>query len=576
LKKSIIILEFLNIVTIKTHKMEKTITLLLIAFFISISVDAQWSTDTSLNTPICVLTGNQREQRMLKDGKGGAYIVWKDYRTGIPDIYIQRVNQWGIPKWTINGIGMCTNVADQSTPNIVTDMKGGAIVVWSDWRSNIERDVYAQRVDSNGNMKWIVDGAPVATKTNREHTPKMISDDAGGMIVCWEQQTAGMWDVWAQRLDSNGTQKWASGGIPLVTGVGTMNRRNHKIEQDGKGGAIIVWQDERNGSGNFDIYAQRLDRNGNLKWGTTGKAICTAANVQNDPKIDPDSLTCGAFIVWADKRNGVTDIYAQRVDSNGNSLWTNNGIAVCTASGIQSAADVMSTSKTAGPFITWKDERNGNYDIYIQKLNNQGVVQWTNNGINVCNNIATQLNPDLCNDNSNGVIVTWQDSSGNGFDIKAQRFTATGTELWRHNGVTISSATGDQYDPKLTGDGKGGAIFTWTDKRSGVEDVYIHHLYGNGTTSGISAFETNTVLVALPNPFSNYFSITIFSTEEFITTFSDLAGRDLTESFHKTVTQKNGKQEINFNLNEDNLLPGFYLFNIRNEEINQTVKLIKQ
>ena len=557
--------------------MMKSFTLLLTFLFAAFNTIAQWSTDTLINTPLCVQAGKQREQRLLKDGKGGAYIVWKDYRTGISDIYIQRVNQWGIPKWTIDGVGMCINSADQSTPNIVTDMKGGAIVVWSDWRSGIERDVYAQRVDSNGNMKWNVDGDTVTTKSNREHTPKMVSDDAGGMIVCWEQQTAGMWDIWAQRLDSNGKQKWASGGIPLVTGVGTLNRRNHKIEKDGKGGAIFVWQDERNGVGNFDIYAQRLDRNGNLKWGATGKAICTAVDVQNDPKIDPDSLTCGAFIVWVDKRNGNADIYAQRVDSNGISIWTNNGIPVCTALGTQSATDIMSTSTTAGPYITWKDDRNGNYDIYIQKLNIQGIPQWATNGIPVCNNTATQLNPDLCNDNNNGVIVAWQDSSGNAFDIKAQRFTSSGTALWKTNGVKISAAANDQFDPKMATDGKGGAIFAWTDLRSGTEDVYIHHLFWNGTTSAINDnFETTPIAFSTqPNPFINNFTITTDLQEEPTTIITNSIGQDISSSFQKTTLYKNGKQEIQFTNN--NLLPsGIYLLNIRTTHTNQTLKLLKQ
>ena len=108
----------------------------------------------------------------MEDGKGGAFIVWKDYRMGAsnPDIYVQRLDSLGVPKWTLNGIGACTDMADQSTPAIISDMRGGAIVAWSDWRSGVERDLYAQRIDGNGNVCWTANGANISNLSNREHS----------------------------------------------------------------------------------------------------------------------------------------------------------------------------------------------------------------------------------------------------------------------------------------------------------------------------------------------------------------------------------------------------------------------
>jgi hypothetical protein len=74
-------------------------------------------------------------------------------------------------------------------------MNSGAIVAWSDWRSGIERDVYAQRINSSGLVQWTTDGVAVADKPIREHNEKIISDDHGGAIIVWEQQdNFGQWD----------------------------------------------------------------------------------------------------------------------------------------------------------------------------------------------------------------------------------------------------------------------------------------------------------------------------------------------------------------------------------------------
>ena len=58
---------------------------------------------------------------------------------------------------------------------------------------------------------------------------------------------------------------------------------------DGAGGIIVAWQDFRSGA--YDIYAQRISHAGVALWGEDGVAVCTAAGVQM-PSI------CDAFCVW--------------------------------------------------------------------------------------------------------------------------------------------------------------------------------------------------------------------------------------------------------------------------------------
>ncbi|MBL7764866.1 MAG: T9SS type A sorting domain-containing protein [Chitinophagaceae bacterium] len=544
--------------------MKKVFTSLVcyVSLFLGYTASAQWSMDPSVNTPICTATNKQVDPRMMEDGKGGAYITWKDYKpaNGLPDIYVQRVNAQGVVLWVLNGVAACADSADQSTPAIVSDMRGGAIVAWSDWRSGIERDLYAQRIDSNGNIKWTVGGANITNLSNREHSEKLCSDGKGGVIVAFEKQISGIWDVWAQRLDSNGNKMWGAGGVKLADTSGT--RRNHRIQKDRNGGAIISWQDSRNNS-NYDVYAQRVNANGTLLWGNNGKPVCKTTGDQINAKIDPDSINNGAFIAWQDTRNSPDyDIYIQHLDSNGNATWPLNGVVVANAAGNQSALDLMSISTTNEVLITWKDNRNGNYDIYAQKFNATGQAQWAANGIVVCNSPAEQRNPNICSDENKGGIIVWEDST----DVKAQRVSGSGQMLWAINGEPVATAVDEQTSPKNVSDGKGGSIFVFQDKRSGVNDIYAHHLFASGSPNALRDVKVDPVCHLYPNPTTGYLNISATQRMKYLEVL-DITGK---------LLQHQAASGLQDHLDVSNLLCGIYLIRIQTEQGTVQTRFAKQ
>src|SRR5436190_16393936 len=56
----------------------------------------------------------------------------------------------GIPRWTPNGVALCTANGIQQNPQLVGDGAGGAIVTWQDRRGNSLDDIYAQHVMAGG------------------------------------------------------------------------------------------------------------------------------------------------------------------------------------------------------------------------------------------------------------------------------------------------------------------------------------------------------------------------------------------------------------------------------------------
>ena len=86
------------------------------------------------------------------------------------------------------------------------------------------------------------------------------------------------------------------------------------VASDGAGGAIVAWYDSR--SGNADIYAQRISAAGAVEWTPDGVALCTAPDIQQFPTLASDGAN-GAIVAWEDYRSGTSDVYAQRVQANG-------------------------------------------------------------------------------------------------------------------------------------------------------------------------------------------------------------------------------------------------------------------
>jgi len=440
---------------------------------------AQWSTDPAINNAISAATSDQDSPTIVNDGSGGEIISWRDDRSGInSDIYAQRINASGAVQWTTNGVAICTATGDQAYPSILSDGTGGAIITWQDSRTGTS-DIYAQCINASGTVQWTANGVAICTATgNQFYYPRIVSDGTGGAIISWRDDRSGTNpNIYAQRINASGTVQWTANGVAICTA--TDAQYDPKIVSDGTGGAIITWDDHRSGT-NYDIYAQLINASGAVQWTANGVAISTGTGDQYSPTIVSDGAG-GEIIAFQDDRSGTSDMYAQCINASGTVQWTANGVAICTATGLQSSPRIVSDG-LSGAIITWYDDRSGtsNYDIYAQRINASGTVQWTGNGVAICSATSVQSSPTIVINGTGGAIITWQDSRNGNGDIYAQCINASGTVQWTADGVAICTATDAQESPTIVGDGTGGAIITWQDYRSGTNyDIYAQRIYEN-------------------------------------------------------------------------------------------------
>jgi hypothetical protein len=242
--------------------------------------------------------GDQDTPLILSDGAGGGIIAWSDTRQSVWSVHAQHALARGArdPKWPAEGRAVAdAPIADpaerpskqfptsaipveQFIAGLVSDGAGGAIVAWENDRYNAH-DLYAGHVTANGQADpaWPAEGRRL--NRTRQVVGKfgaMVADGQGGAFVVWTVASSSVSiglhgrsfhtddDVVAQHVVRNGTldPAWPEEG--RVVSSAKHGQLLPQIVADDRGGVIVVWQDERTKDRSSDIYAQRVQSNGEL------------------------------------------------------------------------------------------------------------------------------------------------------------------------------------------------------------------------------------------------------------------------------------------------------------------------
>jgi|CXWL01.1.fsa_nt_gi hypothetical protein len=443
---------------------------------------AAWIVDGS---PICTDPSQQRYATLTSDGANGAFIFWEDDRGA--DVYGQHVDSNGTRQWAPNGMPITSGENAQGAPGAIPDGAGGAILHWTDYSGG--SDLYAQRINPNGLPQWGASGIPICTAAPQswcEMVPDrlVVASQPHGVIMAWGDSRDSYQDIYVQHVNPDGGGLWKVDGVLLCGAVD--NQDDPVLAMDGaegsagQQGAIVAWQDSRNGGWqNFDIYARRIDAGGTPLWANDGVPVCTVIGRQYDPKI----VSVGADVVisWIDfERSG---LFAQKLDVNGNPLWAANGVAVYSGESVISHGIVA--DGIGGVILVWESSNAGNSDIYGQRLDGSGTRRWGTSGRPIATASYAQSDPQIV-PTYIGAIVAWTDRrTGTGSAIYAQRITWGGQLLWTPGGVHLST---DYYGglSKCVASGSDKAIVTWLDSRDENADIYASRVL-NPTSVDASA-----------------------------------------------------------------------------------------
>ncbi len=418
---------------------------------------------------------DQEESLAVPDGEGGVFVVFHDRRASESvdnsyDIYAQRLDGDGNQLWGTDGAAVCTVTGSQINPEAVPDGFGGLLIAWEDISAG-ERDIYVQRLDANGVRQWNAGGVPVVTRIGAEWDPRLVADGTGGVYIAWweyafDQPSS---DVYAQRVSAAGVPQWATDGIAVANILG-LSERGVQAISDGSGGVIIGWSDDR--WIDSDVFAQRLAPDGTKLWTSGGSNVSNVAGTDEYLTNLVADGSGGGYVVWEDNRSGSADFYAMRFNAAGLWMW-GDGRAVVVEPSIQSDANAI-LAENGDLIVGWHDQRaSGDLNLYAQRLAAaDGNGMWVNQGAPVSLDPGTQSELKMATDGADGAIFTWRDNGGTDFVLRAQRLDLYGTRMWDPLGMPVCEVSGNvPRSPSLISDGRGGAIAVWDDDRTGSKDV---------------------------------------------------------------------------------------------------------
>ncbi len=414
---------------------------------------------------------------------GNLVCVWSDTRNGDRGIFAQKISPDGVHLWGDEGIEVNDAEKIQDYPYAVSVENNAVIVAWVDFRYENAGDIFAQKLDADGILLWDADGVPLCLVEDMQFSLNIVTDENGGAFVIWiDNRNIGGFDIYGTHTLSSGdiAAGWDVNGNAIASGGG--DQKQHTLCEDGTGGAIVAW-DYQASPTEGDIYVQRIAANGVLLWGANGILLCGAPDVQETPKMTPDGT--GNFIItWRDKRNeNFGDIYAQRIDLNGDLLWGDD-IEICVENGIQTNPEITQ-SFDQDAIVVWEDGRNDPMfrDIYTQKVDIDGNLIWQPEGNPICIENYHQLNPRLIGNNAGGCWIVWDDGREQGYphvDIYVQKVTADGTILLEENGMSVCSDENYQGQPSVNNSINDDIYISWEDRRTGSMSIYSQVLNYDG------------------------------------------------------------------------------------------------
>jgi hypothetical protein len=451
--------------------------------------------------------------------------------------------QWQPDFRLTNDPGMSATTA-YSNARCIASSGDTVHVVWSDNRVGGNYEIFYKR-STNGGLSW---GADTRISNNVYFsTNPSISVSGSVVIVVWDDDRdgSGNKEIYYNRSSDAGTS-WET-DTRLTNDPAASE--NPCVSVSGSL-VFVTWADTR-ASGPGGYYIRSTD--GGLNWGAE-----TPFGGTWSPAVSVSGQVI--HVVWIDGRGNHPGIYYKR-SSDGGTTWgddtplTINDVAYSDSPSLSvSGSDVH---------IAFRDSRNSTgtgYEIF-HKHSADGGITW-NNDTQLSNFHVTVYNPSVAVSGS-GVHVVWADNHEGNFEIYYDGSADKGLSWETVTRLTNNSSL--SFYPFVSASGS--AVHAiWEDNRDGNYEIYYKR---NPTGDPVGLKELNSLssqYSVFPNPFSN--EITVNTTDK---KSCEIIIYDITS---RKVIQKKLSNSTMINTSE--LGKGVYIFEVRsNNTVLRKGKIIK-
>jgi len=551
------------------YTVKKTILIFLLILFQSAIILAQWSSDPYENT---IVSYQAYDPQMISDGDGGAIIVY--WSSAYYGLRAQRLDKYGHICWGDSGVSVGdVGYYHDEDFSLCSDAEGGAIITYYDIYTYPPYEyckLYVQRIDSSGNRLWGDRGTNVFSIDSLiVRQPRIVADDAGGAYVVWvdDRESLAYWQLYGQKLDNQSNEIWEHNGINISGETGD-NYLKPGIVSGAPGCALVFWHE-------LDyLWGQRVDSNANFYWGNEGIILPENLSYWNSFTSDDE----GGCVLTSryPEYGGPFVFYSQRIGNNGAFLWGDSGIALSETSTTNSF--YMRLVKNAGGIYTaWSDDHTGTgiAQAYFERVDvNGGIVIEPSS---LTSSDSASSSPRVTSSGQSDIIILYLDQRCTTFRV--QKLDTLGNKYWQNDNVIITyNINNYPTNHLIINDLSGGAISCWTVYPA---ILYAQQISANGNLGEVLSVKHEnqdplpsqiTLYPCYPNPLNNQAIISYYlPVKSYVNlTIYDLAGRyvaGLTEGYRNT-----GYHELIWDA--EGLASGLYFIRLQAGDYRQTQKII--
>lgn len=375
-------------------------------------------TDESLLGRLCVGALRATYSVAVGDGADGAFVVWIESAGEDCDLRAQHVGGDGSAAtgWPDGGALVCAARGTQTQPTTALSSDGGVWLAWKDYRDPQCSAVYLLKLSASGEraIGFPSDGLRVGASGATASDPAIVGDPSGGAWLTWQQGGSGARELRILHLGDDGSVSpgWPSDGRVVVESG--QNAVRPVAAGDGAGGMMLGWVAESAGLSRLRLA--RLDGNGQpaAGWPSDGLELANSARKLRTAAMATD--TGGTYVAWYEADDDSSRAFLTRVAPGGTlpANWPGAGRII--GEGQAASSPALALDGTGGAYLSWigyaSDSSSG--DVRLVRLGGSGEVSagWPTTGLAVTETALNERRPRLLA-LSDGVLVSWsQDEAG--------------------------------------------------------------------------------------------------------------------------------------------------------------------
>ncbi|SYZ72711.1 exported hypothetical protein [Candidatus Zixiibacteriota bacterium] len=346
---------------------------------------------------------------------------------------------------------------------------GQFILFWQDDRLGSLK-IFAQLFDSTGSA---LSGNRMMIGRSDGYDviePKAASDGSGGFFLAWRDIATGR--IYAARFSSNLTQTVTTFAVNDTISANFAGPFDLDSYSDGR--LVVAWE-EYAGANNI---ALRI-------FSPAGAALTSTLRVNSDSTICSrwvPSLAVnkggGMAVVWEDYRNGNADIFMRVLNQDGSPVGNDFGVVQAAFDDSAQYLPQIAYSALDGFAVTWLDRRSGTQKVYLQRYTTAGGLVGSNINISGTDSAVEDWDISTAVNSANNLVASWAEI-GESDRIIIQRFGPS----FALNGAPITvnqPSAGGRWETSIAIGISDNIISGWTDYRAGNPDIYLQMLTSSG------------------------------------------------------------------------------------------------